>query len=171
MLPNPRTQNQAETEWIDALLKATNRKPRTKEQKPRQTNRNIRRHTPDTAQRQDTPNVHEVLASPASKHPGRGPKTKGQGHHQQGEPSLATRYQRNAISRPMQEIDIGYTEYGSRNFLIMIDRLSTYIRCQETKDKTTTSTIRAMESWFELYGHPERVRAGYSPSFRAGFNE
>ena len=71
----------------------------------------------------------------------------------------------------MQEIDIGYTEYGSRNFLIMVDRLSTYIRCQETKDKTTISTIKAMESWFELYGQPERVRAGYSPSFRAGFNE
>ena len=27
MLPNPRTQDQAETEWIDALLKATNREP------------------------------------------------------------------------------------------------------------------------------------------------
>ena len=71
----------------------------------------------------------------------------------------------------MQEIDVGYTEYGNRNFLVMVDRLSSYIRCQETKDKTTTTTIKAMESWFEFHGYPERVGAGYSPAFRAGFND
>ena len=53
----------------------------------------------------------------------------------------------------------------------MVDRLSSYIRCQETMDETTTSTTRAMETWFELLGYPERIRAGYGPSFRAGFNE
>ena len=121
-------------------------------QKLRQSNRNTRMPISDTAQQQNTPDIHEVRASPTSKPPGEGSTTEDQGRHQQGDPSLATRYQRNATTRPMQEIDIGYTEYGRRNFLIMVDRLSTYIRCQETKDKTTVSTIKTMESWFKLYG-------------------
>ena len=53
----------------------------------------------------------------------------------------------------------------------MVDRLSSYIRCQETKDKTTTTTIKAMENWFEFLGYPERVGAGHSLAFRAVFND
>ena len=67
--------------------------------------------------------------------------------------------------RPMDEVAVDYGVYGGKNYLIMLDRASSYAICEETRQQTTADTIKVLDKWFDLYGPPRILRADDGPSF------
>ena len=52
---------------------------------------------------------------------------------------------------PMDEIAVDYGVFRGKNFLIMADRASSYVVCEETRGQTTADTIKVLEKIFEFW--------------------
>ena len=73
--------------------------------------------------------------------------------------------------RPMYEIAVDYGAFGGKNFLVLVDRASSYAICEETKGQTTAETIKILDKIFEFFGPPRILRADDGPAFKKTFNE
>ena len=58
-----------------------------------------------------------------------------------------------------------------RDYLIMVDRLTGFARCEATKNKGTDAAIEAIKNWGDLYGFPYKIIADGGPAFREDFVE
>ena len=68
--------------------------------------------------------------------------------------------------RPMDEIAVDYGAFGGKNFLVLVDRASSYAICEETKGQTTAETIKVLDKIFEFFGPPRILRADDGPALK-----
>ena len=78
--------------------------------------------------------------------------------------------ERIALLKPMEEVSVDYAVYAGKNFLVMVDRATSYTFVEETKHQTITETIKVLARWFHDFGFPRILRADDGPSFRNNLN-
>merc|ERR1712030_171841 len=72
---------------------------------------------------------------------------------------------------PGQTIHADFFELNHRDFIIMVDRLTGFARCEVTKNKGTDAAIGAIKNWGDLFGFPYKIVADGGPAFREDFVE
>ena len=72
-------------------------------------------------------------------------------------------------THPGQTINIDYFELQNKNYLIIVDRLTGYLKCEMTTNKGTDATIAWLRNWGVLYGFPYKCIADGGPFFRDDF--
>jgi hypothetical protein len=71
---------------------------------------------------------------------------------------------------PMDYVDVDLHECQGTNWLVMVDRYSSFPIAQETKGKTTDEVVKVLLSWFNDWGYPKCLRSDNGPAFREKFN-
>ena len=74
-------------------------------------------------------------------------------------------------THPGQTIHVDYFEINNRNFLIMVDRLTGFAKCEMTSNKGTDAAISAIKNWGTQYGFPYKIIADGGPAFRDDFTK
>ena len=64
-----------------------------------------------------------------------------------------------------------FAESGSQDLLIIKDKASGFLEVVKTKDKTTSSAIKALHGWIYTYGLPHGCKTDGGPSFKGRFKE
>ena len=57
-------------------------------------------------------------------------------------------------THPGQTIHVDYFELINKNFLIIVDRLTGYVKCEMTTNKGTDAAISCIRNWGAVYGFP-----------------
>ena len=72
-------------------------------------------------------------------------------------------------THPGHTLHVDYFEINNRNFLIMVDRLTGFAKCEMTVNKGTDAAITAIKNWGDQYGFPYKIIADGGPAFREDF--
>ena len=72
-------------------------------------------------------------------------------------------------THPGQTIHVNYFELHNKNFLIIVDRLTGYLKCEMTTNKGTDAAISCIRNWGALNGFPYKCIADGGPAFRDDF--
>ena len=72
-------------------------------------------------------------------------------------------------THPGHTLHVDYFEINNRNFLIMVDRLTGFAKCEMTVNKGTDAAIMAIKNWGDQYGFPCKIIADGGPAFREDF--
>ena len=72
-------------------------------------------------------------------------------------------------THPGHTLHMDYFEINNRNFLIMVDRLTGFAKCETTVNKDTDAAITPIKNWTDQYGFPYKIFADGSPAFREDF--
>merc|ERR1712105_451576 len=62
-----------------------------------------------------------------------------------------------------------FFELNHKDYIILVDRLTGFARCEATKNKGTDAAIEAIKNWGDLYGFPYKIIADGGPAFREDF--
>merc|ERR1711888_354338 len=71
----------------------------------------------------------------------------------------------------MGTVHADFFELNHRDYIIIVDRLTGFARCEVTKNKGTDAAIGAIRNWGDLYGFPYKIVADNGPAFREDFVE
>ena len=74
-------------------------------------------------------------------------------------------------THPGHTLHVDYFELNNRDYLIMVDRLTGFAKCEMTVNKGTDAAIMAIKNWGDQYGYPYKVIADGGPAFREDFIE
>ena len=58
---------------------------------------------------------------------------------------------------PGHTLHTDYFELNNKDYLIMVDRLTGFSRCEMTSNKGTDEAIRAIKNWGDQYGYPYKI--------------
>ena len=72
-------------------------------------------------------------------------------------------------THPGHTVHADFFELNSKDYIILVDRLTGFARCEVTKNKGTDSAIGAIKNWGDLFGYPYKMVADYGPAFRQDF--
>ena len=72
-------------------------------------------------------------------------------------------------THPGHTVHVDYFELNHRDYLIMVDRLTGFARCEATINKGTDAAIAAIKNWGDQYGYPYKIIADGGPAFREDF--
>ena len=70
---------------------------------------------------------------------------------------------------PGQRIKADFMEFGSENFMILVDSISSFYEGLLNKNKFKSEAIRAMREWSCLHGAPYRMKTDNGPDYRGQF--
>ena len=74
-------------------------------------------------------------------------------------------------THPGHTLHVDYFELNNRDYLIMVDRLTGFAKCEMTVNKGTDAAIMAIKNWGDQYGYPYKIIADGGPAFREDFIE
>ena len=69
------------------------------------------------------------------------------------------------ILAPAEQISIDFAESGSQDLLHIKDKASGFLEVVKTRDKTTSSAIKALHGWIYTYGLPHGCKTDGGTSF------
>ena len=72
--------------------------------------------------------------------------------------------------QPMEEVGIDLFYFGCE-WIIMVDRYSSYFMVEKLGKTTTEAVIKVLKRWFTAYGWPRAVRTDGGPQFRTEFTD
>merc|ERR1712208_143966 len=72
---------------------------------------------------------------------------------------------------PGHTLHVDYFELNNKDYLIMVDRLTGFSKCEMTTNKRTDAAITAIKNWGDQYGYPYKVIADGGLAFREDFIE
>merc|ERR1712055_1271498 len=72
-------------------------------------------------------------------------------------------------THPGHTVHADFFELNHRDYIILVDRLTGFARCEATKNKGTDAAIQAIKNWGDLYGFPYKIIADGGPAFREDF--
>ena len=58
---------------------------------------------------------------------------------------------------PTHTIHVDFCKYGGLDYIVLVDRLTGYIRAEQTANQGTDSAIKVIQNWSLLFGFPLRV--------------
>ena len=58
---------------------------------------------------------------------------------------------------PNHTIHVDFCEYGGQDYIVLVDRVTGYIRAEQTPNQGTDSAIEVIQDWSLLFGFPLRV--------------
>ena len=58
---------------------------------------------------------------------------------------------------PNHTINVDFCEYGGLDYIVLVERLTGYIRAEQTANQGTDSAIQVRKNWSLLFGFPLRV--------------
>ena len=64
-----------------------------------------------------------------------------------------------------------FCEYGGKDYIVMVDRVTGYIRAEQTPNQGTDSAIKVVQNWSTLFEYPYRVISDSGGAFRKTFIE
>merc|ERR1711867_419384 len=70
---------------------------------------------------------------------------------------------------PGHTIHVDFFERDGKDYLIIADKLTGYIKCDATTNKTTEAAVECIRKWGNLYGMPFKCVADGGPGFRDDF--
>ena len=70
---------------------------------------------------------------------------------------------------PGHTLHTDYFELNNKDYLIMVDRLTGFSKCEMTSNKGTDEAIRAIKNWGDQYGYPYKIISDGGPAFREDF--
>ena len=65
---------------------------------------------------------------------------------------------------PGHTLHTDYFELNNKDYLIMVDRLTGFSRCEMTSNKGTDEAIRAIKNWGDQYGYPYKIISDGGPA-------
>ena len=71
--------------------------------------------------------------------------------------------------RPFQQISVDLAQLDGKHYLVLADRYSGWPEVKLLKHLDTSSIIKVLETIFETFGIPERIRTDGGPQFRREF--
>ena len=74
-------------------------------------------------------------------------------------------------THPGHTLHVDYFELNHKDYLIMVDRLTGFAKCEITVNKGTDAAIMAIKNWGDQYGYPYKIIADGGPAFREDFIE
>ena len=72
-------------------------------------------------------------------------------------------------THPGHMVHVDYFELNHKDYIIMVDRLTGFARCEATVNKGTDAAILAIQNWGDQYGYPYKIIADKGPAFREDF--
>ena len=66
---------------------------------------------------------------------------------------------------------VNYFELNHKDYLIMLNRLTGFARCEATVNKGTDEAILAIKNWGDQYGYPYKIISDWGPAFREDFKK
>ena len=73
------------------------------------------------------------------------------------------------MEAPMEEIGVDYYNALGTNWLVAVDRYSSYAWTAKVAKATTDNTLRQLVTWFDEFGWPKKIRSDGGPQFRQTF--
>ena len=55
---------------------------------------------------------------------------------------------------PNHTVHVDYCEYGGNNYIVVVDRVTGYIRAEQTPNQGTDAAIKVIQNWSLLFGYP-----------------
>ena len=72
---------------------------------------------------------------------------------------------------PGHTVHVDFCEYGGKDYIVLVDRVTGYIRAEQTPNQGTDSAINVVKNWATLFGFPYRVISDSGGAFRKTFIE
>jgi len=67
---------------------------------------------------------------------------------------------------PNHTVHVDYCEYGGRDYIVVVDRVTGYIKAEQTPNQGTDAAIAVIKNWGLLFGYPMRVISDAGGGFR-----
>ena len=64
-----------------------------------------------------------------------------------------------------------YCEYGGRDYIVVVDRVTGYIRAEQTPNQGTDAAIAVIRNWGLLFGNPMRLISDDGGRFKNDFKK
>ena len=72
---------------------------------------------------------------------------------------------------PNHTVHVDYCEYGGKDYIVVVDRVTGYIRAEQTPNQGTDAAIKVIQNWSLLFGYPLRVISDSGGGFRKDFKK
>ena len=72
---------------------------------------------------------------------------------------------------PMEMVALDFFDWSSCQYLVMVDRFSSWCWVKKMRTTTTAATTSVLDIWFREWGYPERIRSDNGPQFRGLFDQ
>ena len=72
---------------------------------------------------------------------------------------------------PNHTVHVDFCEYGGRDYIVVVDRVTGYIRAEQTPNQGTDTAIKVIQNWSLLFGYPLLVISDSGGGFRKTFKE
>ena len=72
---------------------------------------------------------------------------------------------------PNHTVHVDYCEYGGRDYIVVVDRVTGYIRAEQTPNQGTDAAITLIKIWGLLFGYPMCVISDSGGGFRKDFKK
>ena len=72
---------------------------------------------------------------------------------------------------PGYTLHLDFAEYNNKDYLLLVDRLTGYIACENTVNQGTEAAILAVKNWANRFGYPYRIISDSGGGFRSTFIE
>ena len=66
-------------------------------------------------------------------------------------------------------LHVDFCEYGGVDYIVLVDRLTGYIRVEQTPNQGTDSAIQVIKNWSLLFGYPLKIISDGGGGFRDNF--
>ena len=71
----------------------------------------------------------------------------------------------------LQEVASDLFSLDGDEFLILVDRHSGYICCEQLRNTITSEVTKTLSTWFNMLGWPETIRTDGGPQYRSEFDQ
>ena len=72
---------------------------------------------------------------------------------------------------PGPTIHLDFCEFGGKDYILLVDRMTGYIGAEQTPNQGTDSALNAVKNWSTLFGFPYRIISDSGGAFRKTFKE
>merc|ERR1712215_230771 len=67
---------------------------------------------------------------------------------------------------PGHTLHLDFAEYNNKDYILMVDRLTGYIACENTVNQGTEAAILAVKNWANRFGYPYKIISNSGGGFR-----
>ena len=67
---------------------------------------------------------------------------------------------------PNHTVHVDYCEYGGKDYIVVVDRVTGYKRAEQTPNQGTDAAIKVIQNWYLLFGYPLCVISDSGGGFR-----
>ena len=68
-------------------------------------------------------------------------------------------------------VHVDFCEYGGKDYILLVDRMTGYIRAEQTPNQGTDSALNAVKHWSTLFSFPYRIISDSGGVFRKTFKK